>query len=374
MTDDLISRAAAVEVARRHRSKIEVNEPLWHEGQDWASDRIAEALAALPAAQVQAEPVAITGKHFRKKPVVIEAVQWVGSNLDEVMAFCAGNATYELMARGNSELIISTLEDGEGTAQHVASRGDWIIRGVQGEYYPCKPDIFTATYENAYPTPPAPDDMDALVKRLRAPAYWMSGSGEGHEGENNAPREAADAITALRARPATVQVKPLVDMANALLKAARELAQFASYAEIVGGVNVNRPQIREWSDKVFAAIKAVPENNEFERDFAALVASEPAPASHQPPLPSEDAREDSVGRATANRLEVIDTNWRARALYERALRAALDAANTDAERLAEALIWASGSPDFNDGGQAEKGWRKVARPALAAHEARKGGA
>jgi len=86
---------------------------------------------------------------FRKKPVVIEAVQWTGDNLDEVLAFCAGNATYELMARGNAEIVVSTLEDGEGTAKHVASRNDWIIKGVQGEFYPCKPDIFAATYEAA---------------------------------------------------------------------------------------------------------------------------------------------------------------------------------------------------------------------------------
>lgn len=86
---------------------------------------------------------------YRKKPVVIDAMQWTGENLVDVMKFCAGDASYELMARGNSELVIATLEDGDGTARHVASRGDWIIRGVQGEFYPCKPDIFAATYEPA---------------------------------------------------------------------------------------------------------------------------------------------------------------------------------------------------------------------------------
>jgi hypothetical protein len=90
---------------------------------------------------------------FRKKPVVIDAVQWTGDNLDAVMAFCAGDATYELMAKGNSELVIGTLEDGDAMeARHVASRGDWIIKGVKGEFYPCKPDIFAATYD------PADDD------------------------------------------------------------------------------------------------------------------------------------------------------------------------------------------------------------------------
>jgi hypothetical protein len=89
---------------------------------------------------------------YRKKPIVIEAVQWTGSNLDEVMAFCAGDATYELMAKGNSEMVISTLDVakyGDLAALKRIARVDWIIKGVQGEFYPCKPDIFAETYEKA---------------------------------------------------------------------------------------------------------------------------------------------------------------------------------------------------------------------------------
>lgn len=86
-------------------------------------------------------------RKYVKKPVVIEAVQWDGENLDEVMTFCNGDASYELMARGASELVIATLEDGESIARHVASVGDFIIKGVAGEFYPCKPDIFAATYQ-----------------------------------------------------------------------------------------------------------------------------------------------------------------------------------------------------------------------------------
>ena len=86
---------------------------------------------------------------YRKKPVVIEAIRWDGENLDEVMNFCNGDASYELMAVGSSELVIATLEDGESIARHVASVGDFIIKGVAGEFYPCKPDIFDKTYEAA---------------------------------------------------------------------------------------------------------------------------------------------------------------------------------------------------------------------------------
>ena len=77
---------------------------------------------------------------FRKKPVIVEAVQWTGENLDEIEAFAPDCAFYN---RTNG-ILIDTLE---GLME--AKLGDWIIKGVQGEFYPCKPDIFAATYEPA---------------------------------------------------------------------------------------------------------------------------------------------------------------------------------------------------------------------------------
>ena len=90
---------------------------------------------------------------FRKKPVVIEAVQW-SPDADGVQQ----NAWPANWPVGEWEvspavdhpddptlyLIIPTLE-----GNHGASPGDWIIKGVKGEFYPCKPDIFAATYEPA---------------------------------------------------------------------------------------------------------------------------------------------------------------------------------------------------------------------------------
>ena len=88
---------------------------------------------------------------YRKKPVVIEAIQWVGDNLEEVIAFTglhpsAMKWTWDEYCKVVSEmgLKIFTLE-----GPMIASVGDFIIRGVQGEFYPCKPDIFAATYEPA---------------------------------------------------------------------------------------------------------------------------------------------------------------------------------------------------------------------------------
>lgn len=85
---------------------------------------------------------------FRKKPVVIEARQWLPSDME-----AAGGVIGWLGAAGADSAIVSGLGDncvlGIRTLEGVmeASPGDWIIRGVQGEFYPCKPDIFEATYE-----------------------------------------------------------------------------------------------------------------------------------------------------------------------------------------------------------------------------------
>lgn len=89
---------------------------------------------------------------FRKKPIVIEAMRWPGHSALSVRAVMDFEEWF--LPRGGvgryvgDRLHIKTLEDGpEGEAKHVAEPGDWIIRGVQGEFYPCKPDIFEATYE-----------------------------------------------------------------------------------------------------------------------------------------------------------------------------------------------------------------------------------
>jgi hypothetical protein len=78
---------------------------------------------------------------YRKKPVVIEAVQWHGeSNCQEVFDFLGLEHSEDEL--DHSEIHIETLE---GTM--TARPGDWIIKGVKGERYPRKPDIFEATYE-----------------------------------------------------------------------------------------------------------------------------------------------------------------------------------------------------------------------------------
>jgi hypothetical protein len=90
---------------------------------------------------------------YRKRPVVIDAVRFDGSesSMNDVVnelgdgGFAATGAS-GLVGWRDGKLIIKTLE-----GYHEASPGDWIIRGVKGEFYPCKPDIFEMTYEAAPP-------------------------------------------------------------------------------------------------------------------------------------------------------------------------------------------------------------------------------
>jgi len=77
---------------------------------------------------------------FRKKPVVIDAIKWTGENFDEVKEF-VGESLFGYNPE-TLDLVIKTLE-----GEHLASKGDWVIKGIKSEIYPCKPDIFAMTYD-----------------------------------------------------------------------------------------------------------------------------------------------------------------------------------------------------------------------------------
>lgn len=93
---------------------------------------------------------------YRKKPVVIEAIKLTWQTWNEVCEFVPkphfvkgvylDDKTFEVLPDGKTSntmgLIIKTLE-----GEHLARQGDYIIKGVKGEFYPCKPDIFEMTYE-----------------------------------------------------------------------------------------------------------------------------------------------------------------------------------------------------------------------------------
>lgn len=85
-------------------------------------------------------------KEYRKKPVVIKAMQWDGTweQAQEIIEFCQG-AAFETQPPTGHYLMIKTLE-----GNHMVSPNDFVIRGVKGEFYPCKPDIFAMTYDEKY--------------------------------------------------------------------------------------------------------------------------------------------------------------------------------------------------------------------------------
>lgn len=91
---------------------------------------------------------------YRKKPVVIEAkkFEYTSECLSELNAWMGSNMKTSGKDRhpdAKGWLQVMTLEDGEGgiTVAHIATEGDYIIKGIQGEFYACKPDIFEQTYE-----------------------------------------------------------------------------------------------------------------------------------------------------------------------------------------------------------------------------------
>lgn len=81
---------------------------------------------------------------FRKKPVVIEAMQF--NHVDDYLKIAkfasASSITLQFTDDFDFRLMIPTLE-----GDMPAYKGDWIIKGIAGEFYPCKPDIFEMTYE-----------------------------------------------------------------------------------------------------------------------------------------------------------------------------------------------------------------------------------
>ena len=84
---------------------------------------------------------------YRKKPIVIEAVEWKGTkqSFDEIIAMGIGSK-WKGGEMGSDSFFIETLE-----GDMKVSKGDFVIKGINGEFYPCKPDIFEKTYDSENP-------------------------------------------------------------------------------------------------------------------------------------------------------------------------------------------------------------------------------
>jgi hypothetical protein len=109
----------------------------------------------------------VEARQFRKKPVVIEAIRLEKIKTEAVVEFLGGeaerNISFSINAREGTVRLVTL----EGTM--TARAGDWIIKGVKGEFYPCKPDIFEATYEPvSRPGGAAPGEEPTLREHLEA--------------------------------------------------------------------------------------------------------------------------------------------------------------------------------------------------------------
>lgn len=84
---------------------------------------------------------------YRKKPIVIEAMQWTGFNYTDSEEFMGERLACGKYEGGPGPYSVSTkiIPTSEGDMR--CSPGDWIIKGVNGEFYPCKPDVFAQTYD-----------------------------------------------------------------------------------------------------------------------------------------------------------------------------------------------------------------------------------
>ena len=132
-----------------------------------------------------------TVMQFRKKPIVIEAVQWLGFNLEEFLEFVPKEYKHEqFYNKFTNSLQIKTLE-----GVMTVSLEDYVIKGVNGEFYPCKPDIFQKTYDEIGNNSPE-DSWQAFCKNRGIPLNtresteimfaWKSGYDRGiNERSNN---------------------------------------------------------------------------------------------------------------------------------------------------------------------------------------------
>lgn len=109
-------------------------------------------------------------KLYRKKPVTIEAVQFNGLNPTEIKNFVGENCEVEIydneVTPPIAHIIIHTLE-----GDMKVSKGDYVIKGVKGEFYPCKPDIFQQTYESVGTQQEVPD-KETILRTCKLHKAW----------------------------------------------------------------------------------------------------------------------------------------------------------------------------------------------------------
>lgn len=89
---------------------------------------------------------------YRKKPIIIEAIQWVGGNYEILNDFCGLHWTradvQNMPPQDEEQVIVYNMKEKQWLYVPI---GHWIVRGIKGELYPCDPDVFEMTYEKVNP-------------------------------------------------------------------------------------------------------------------------------------------------------------------------------------------------------------------------------
>ncbi len=176
-----------------------------------------------------------------------------------------------------------------------------------------------------------PEAVAGMCRDLRAPSYWMSGSNQGHDGENDKPRAAADMMEALAAdrdewKQLAIALAEVEADQNALLTAGSAVEKLCE----------------EWAARAEAA----------EAKLAAVEAE-------------RDHVWQSVGIADCASIKAAAENMQAK-LDLKAAEAEANRLRAELAEAHEALIWCSGSNDFQEGGIARDGWLKLCAPILRA--------
>ena len=237
---------------------------------------------------------------FRKKPVVISAIQWTGENLVDVIHFTDGRPPNNKSSHAGmmwDQYVDVVRKDGlkiftmEGKMD--ASIGDWIIKGVKGEHYPCKPEIFALTYDDAS----ASTDLSqaAVAAALEAAAAMLNDRGKLEQdnfGLNRATQNFFRARDMIRDMITPAQH----DALQAAIDAARKVKPLVGWVIANGQGNRWRCVWKwetnaEWTDDISKAIKFATRNDaeafSADDEDAWLIQEVPIPAIETTPDPRD---------------------------------------------------------------------------------------
>jgi len=191
------------------------------------SERLAQLnreVEALLTEDEPTEPHQPAAARYRKRPVVIDAIQFTWVAIDAAVLFTAGAGRLVVNPSGDTAMVIDTLE-----GDMTAVLGDYIIRGVAGELYPCKPDIFNATYDLA---------TDTIQNNEGAEPSTLHGAPKrtGYErriAEVNQKLRAMTMARDYRARMANNYLHKLTDAQLKLEAAEQHLVELAAHIQIL---------------------------------------------------------------------------------------------------------------------------------------------